>query len=202
MDIDLMIKGIMVGFSIAAPVGPIGVLCIKKTLNEGRVHGFVTGLGAATADAFYGFVAAFGISFITTALVNNQQVLALFGGLFLLYLGAKTYASKPTGEAAETTSTGLMGNYLSTFLLTITNPLTIVYFTAMFAGIGIGSGGTASSLIFVSGVFSGSVLWWFVLVLGVSVLRNRFDARVVGFLNNGSGLAIMGFGLMSLLRLL
>ena len=191
----------MVGFSIAAPVGPIGVLCIKKTLNEGQAQGFVTGLGAATADAFYGFVAAFGITFITTALVDNHQVLALFGGFFLLYLGVKTFTSKPVGEAAETTSTGLVGTYLSTFLLTIANPLTIVYFTAMFASIGVGSGGSASGL-FVFGVFSGSVLWWFVLVFGVSVLKTRFDSRVVGVLNKGSGLLIMGFGIMCLLRLL
>jgi threonine/homoserine/homoserine lactone efflux protein len=202
MDIDLFIKGFMVGFSIAAPVGPIGVLCIKKTLIEGRIHGFVTGLGAASADAFYGYVAAFGVSFITAALVDNQQNLALFGGLFLLYLGAKTYISKPTSEAAETNSTGLIGNYLSTFILTLTNPLTILFFSAMFAGFGIDSSSTVSSLLFVSGVFSGSALWWLILVYGASILKTRFDTRVVGFLNKGSGLAIIGFGFISLLRLL
>jgi threonine/homoserine/homoserine lactone efflux protein len=162
MDYSLFFRGLVIGFSIAAPVGPIGVLCIRRTLADGQVSGLVSGLGAATADAFYGCVAGFGLTFISSLLIDQQMWLRLFGGLFLLYLGIKTLLSKPAEKEANIKQSGLFSSYLSTFLLTITNPLTILSFAAIFAGLGLATatGSYSAALILVLGVFLGSAAWW------------------------------------------
>ena len=118
MDFSLFLRGLVIGFSIAAPVGPIGVLCIRRTLAEGQMYGLVSGLGAATADALYGCVAAFGLTFISSFLIGYKLLLSLIGGLFLLYLGIKTLLSQPAEDAAKAEGKGLPGAYASTFLLT------------------------------------------------------------------------------------
>jgi threonine/homoserine/homoserine lactone efflux protein len=149
----------MMGFSIAAPVGPIGVLCIRRTLSEGRRAGLLTGLGAATADAVYGCVAGFGLVFISRVLVSHRIWLRFFGGLFLCYLGIKTFLAKPAQQVPSIERSGLISAYVSTFFLTLTNPMTIVSFVGIFAGLGLASGGdwvSATALVF--GVFLGSVV--------------------------------------------
>src|SRR5512138_1444716 len=118
MDHPLFLRGFLIGLSIAAPVGPIGVLCIRRTLAEGRLTGFFSGMGAATADMLYGSVAAFGLTFIMDSLLKQAAWLHSVGGLFLLYLGIRTILSKPSNQAASTSRAGLLGVYLSTFLLT------------------------------------------------------------------------------------
>jgi len=140
--IFLFLQGLILGFSIAAPVGPIGVLCIRRTLADGQAAGFVSGLGAATADAIYGSVAVFGLSGLSAILVGQQAVLRLAGGLFLVYLGARTFLSRPAqagASAAGSQRRGLTGAYLSTLFLTLTNPITILAFAAIFAGLGVGA---------------------------------------------------------------
>lgn len=203
MDISFFLKGLIMGFSIAAPVGPIGVLCIRRTLAEGRVSGFVTGLGAATADAFYGSVAGFGLTFISGVLIHQQGGFRLVGGAFLCYLGLKTFLAKPAGQSASATGTGLLGAYVSTFFLTLTNPMTILAFAAIFAGLGIASGGGdyVSAGVLVFGVFLGSTLWWFILSSGVSLFRERFSLQALRWVNRISGLVILAFGLISILGL-
>ncbi len=203
MDISILLKGILLGFSIAAPVGPIGVLCIRRTLSGGRASGFVSGLGAATADAFYGSIAGFGLTFISGFMISQQTWLRLLGGAFLMYLGIRTFLAK-TGQAAATASgDGLAGAYASTLFLTLTNPLTIISFAAMFAGLGIASGSSdyASAAALVAGVFLGSASWWFILSGGVSVFRSRFDLQAMNWVNRFSGAIILGFGLLALLSL-
>lgn len=205
MDGSVLLKGIVLGFSIAAPVGPIGVLCIRRTLADGRAHGLVSGLGAATADAIYGTIAAFGLSFISELLIGQQNWIRLIGGVFLCYLGLRTLLSQPSEQAAQASGRGLAGAYTSTLFLTITNPATILSFAAIFAGLGIASGaggdyGAAVALVL--GVFIGSALWWFVLSGGVSLLRSRFSLRTMGWVNRVSGLIIIGFGLLALASLL
>src|SRR3990172_2905035 len=130
IDIPILFKGVLLGFSIAAPVGSIGVLCIRRTLADGRAAGFVSGLGAATADALYGAVAAFGLAFVTNALIGQQLWLRLGGGAFLCYLGAKTFLSAPAERPAEARGGGLLAAYASTLALTLTNPTTILSFVA------------------------------------------------------------------------
>jgi threonine/homoserine/homoserine lactone efflux protein len=205
MDTSFLFKGLLIGFSIAAPVGPIGVLCIRRTLAQGRLTGLLSGLGAATADALYGCVAGFGLTFVSTFLLDQQLWFKLVGSLFLLYLGLKSFLARPCGEAGPAQSKDFLGAYVSTFVLTLTNPATILSFMAVFAGLGLASAGgdysAAASLVL--GVFIGSALWWFLLSGGVGLFRVVFDARRLRWVNYLSGIIITGFGvgvLVSLVR--
>jgi threonine/homoserine/homoserine lactone efflux protein len=200
MDYGLFFRGLVIGFSIAAPVGPIGILCIRRTLSDGRSLGLVSGLGAATADALYGCVAGFGLTFISGLLIDQQMWLRLFGGLFLCYLGVKTLFSKPAEQAAKIGGSGLLGAYASTFLLTVTNPLTILSFAAIFAGLGLAntSGNYASAMMLVLGVFLGSASWWLLLSGGVGLFRDRFNTQGLLWVNRISGVIITIFGMIAL----
>lgn len=201
MVIGFLLRGLIIGFSIAAPVGPIGVLCIRRTLAKGRTTGFVSGLGAATADAIYGSIAGFGLTFISSILISQQVWLRLIGGVFLCYLGLKTFVARPAEEAVSAEGRGLIGAYVSTFLLTLTNPMTILSFAVIFAGLGLGSasGNYISAGLLVSGVFIGSALWWLMLSGGVGLLRKRFNLQRLRWVNRISGIIIAGFGLIALL---
>lgn len=203
MDPSFLIKGVVIGFSIAAPVGPIGVLCISRTLAEGRASGLVSGLGAATADAIYGAVAGFGLTFISSFLIGQQGWLRGIGGAFLCYLGARTFFERPAEGAAPAGGTGLAAAYASTFLLTLTNPMTILSFVAIFAGLGLasGAGSYASAWALVLGVFIGSALWWLILSGGVGIFRSRFNPRGMRWVNGASGVVIAAFGILALLSL-
>ena len=206
MDPGIFARGVAIGLAIAAPVGPIGVLCIRRTLAEGRLAGFVTGLGAATADTVYGAVAAFGLTAVSAFLVSQQDWLRLIGGAFLLYLGIRTFLTRPMPQTAvrdDKSSRTLAGDYASTFLLTITNPLTIISFAAVFAGLGLGSGydDLASALLLVAGVFTGSALWWLLLSGGVSLLRGRITENGLRWVNRVSGVIITVFGVVALASL-
>ncbi len=198
---DLFLRGLIIGFSIAAPVGPIGVLCIRRTLAEGRLTGFLSGMGAASADMFYGAVAAFGLTAIQNVLLGQSGWLRIVGGMFLLYLGVKTFFSKPSEGSLKSSRGGLFGAYLSTFLLTITNPLTILSFLAIFAGLQLAetNGDYASATLMVLGVFLGSAAWWLALSMGVSLLREKFTPALLTWVNRLAGVIIFGFGLAALI---
>ncbi|MGZ3616090.1 MAG: LysE family translocator [Ktedonobacteraceae bacterium] len=206
MDTSFFIRGLLIGLSIAATVGPMSVLCIQRTLNKGQLYGLVSGLGIATADAVYGSIAAFGLTLITNFLIMEQTWIRLIGGIFLIYLGIKTMLSKPPESAATLTmqTNGYPGAYASTFLLTLTNPLTILSFAAIFAGIGVGSASKSflSAALVVLGVFSGSTLWWIILTNIISLLRKKMDAQWLLWINRISGAIITLFGIGALLSLL
>ena len=202
---DLLLRGLLLGFAIAAPVGPIGVLCIRRTLAQGRAIGFVSGLGAATADVLYGAIAVFGLTVLSGLLTRQEGWLRLLGGLFLCYLGVKTLLSRPADEPAAAAGRGYVGAYFSTLLLTLTNPMTIFAFMAVFAGLGVvpaaggyASGGYAAAAAVVLGVFLGSSAWWFLLSVGISLLRRKLDMRVLLWVNRVSGAIIVGFGIAAL----
>ncbi len=201
MNITLLLEGLTIGISIAAPVGPIGLLCMRRTLAEGRTIGLASGLGAASADAVYGVIAAFGLTFISDFLVTQQTWLRLIGGLFLIYLGLKTFFAKPGEGTNPSMGSGLAGAYASTFLLTLTNPLTILSFAAIFAGLGLAntSGDYASAAVLVWGVFIGSALWWLLLSSGVGLFREKFNTHGLYWVNKVSGTIITGFGVFALL---
>lgn len=204
MDFGFFFRGLLLGFSIAAPVGPIGVLCIRRTLSDGRAIGFVTGLGAATADSIYGFVAAFSLTFISDLLISQQMWIKLIGGIFLCYLGVKTFLSEPANRAARVGGTGLAGAYGSTLFLTLTNPTTILSFVAVMAGLGLGNtgGNYLAAAVLVVGVFFGSALWWLLLSGGVNLFRSKFDVHALRWVNRLSGLIILAFGALALFSLL
>lgn len=172
----------------------------------GRLNGLVSGLGAASADGIFGIIAAFGLAFISDLLIDNQTLLRLFGGAFLIYLGFTTLRSKPASEAAETRDMGggLFGAYLSTFFLTLTNPLTIITFTGIMAssGITIVDGDYTAAVTLVVGVTVGSALWWLTLSGGVSLFRSRFNERWLLWVNRLSGIIILLFGAGALVSLL
>ena len=210
LDLPVFFKGLILGLAIAAPVGPIGILCIQRTLQNGRLAGLLSGLGAATADAFYGAVAAFGLTAVTGFLTAQQSWLRLIGGLFLLCLGIKSWRTPPTNprldEPAEKSGyRSHLSYYSTTVLLTLTNPATILSFAVIFAGSGIVTSqetgwGTAALLVY--GVFIGSALWWLLLSGGVSLLRGRLTPSHLLWINRAAGLIIGGFGAILLLNLL
>lgn len=204
----MFLKGLLIGFAIAVPVGPIGFLCLRRTLVYGRITGFVSGLGAATADALYGLVAAFGLTAISTFLIENERWLQLVGGLFLVFLGLKTALAKAPGNDPACApppppQRSLGAAYFSTVVLTLTSPATILAFVAIFAGVGLGadSTGVVHALELVAGVFVGSALWWFALSLGAGVLRDRLHANTLHVLHviSGGCIAALGFWQLGLL---
>ena len=203
MEFSFLVKGMIIGISIAAPVGPIGLLCVRRTLTRGRTAGIISGLGAATADAVYGCIAGFGLTYISSILVSQQNNLRLIGGAFLCYLGIRTFLSKPAGQEAMVKGSSLFGDYFSTFFLTLTNPMTILSFTAIFAGLGlVGTGGSyTSASALVLGVFIGSSSWWLILSGSVSLFRNKFTSTGMKIVNRISGIVITGFGLFALISL-
>jgi threonine/homoserine/homoserine lactone efflux protein len=193
-----LIKGIAVGFSIAAPVGPIGVLCIRRSLAEGSLMGLLTGLGAATADAAYGFVAAFGLTAVSIFLIDKQLWLSLIGGVFLCYLGIATFLRLPPNDAVSMAGGSQLAAYVSTFLLTLSNPTTILSFVAIFAGFGLGAYASyAAASAMVLGVFLGSALWWIILSGSVGLLRSRLSRNRMQWVNRISGTMILAFGLIA-----
>lgn len=197
-DFSLFIRAFIIGISIAAPVGPIGVLCIRRTLANGKLAGFLSGMGAASADMVYGAIAAFGLTAITGLLIDNAFWLKFVGGGFLLYLGIKTFLEKPAEHAAQARQGGLAGMYLSTFFLTITNPMTILAFAAIFAGTMLGEK-FDSPLMVVTGVFAGSAAWWLALSFGVSLMRGKLTHTHMRWINRISGGIIIAFGLFAIL---
>jgi threonine/homoserine/homoserine lactone efflux protein len=193
----------VIGFSVAAPVGPIGVLCIRRTLTQGRTSGILSGLGAATADAVYGCIAGLGLTFISSLLISQQLWLRLIGGIFLCYLGVKTFITLPAEQAAKAKGNSLISAYASTFFLTLTNPMTVLSFAAVFAGLGLANtvDNYASAMILVLGVFMGSALWWLMLSGGISLFRAKLNPQRLQWINRISGIMIMMFGFMALLGL-
>ncbi|MGL4647871.1 MAG: LysE family translocator, partial [Caldilineaceae bacterium] len=204
MELPVLLRGMIVGLGIAAPVGPIGLLVIQRTLEQGRLVGLFSGLGAATADLIYGLIAAFGLTLVAQALTSVQNVLAVIGGLFLIWLGASTLLRAPATQAARVTEDvnrrGLLGAWASTLLLTLTNPLTILAFAAILSGAGLldTGGSTGQSLLLVAGVALGSALWWLLLSGGVSFFRHRVSPVALLWVNRSAGVLLVGFGLFAL----
>ncbi len=203
MNFQFFLRGLIIGISIAAPVGPIGILCIRRSLAQGQASGFVSGVGAATADAVYGCVAAFGLTFVSSVLIGQKFWIRLVGGVFLLFLGIKTMLAEPSGAGETSFRRSLIGAYASTFILTLTNPMTIISFTAIFAGIGVGGveGSYLSAGLVVGGVFCGSATWWLALSTTVSLFRKRFSVKVMRWVNRIAGSILCGFGIFALISI-
>jgi threonine/homoserine/homoserine lactone efflux protein len=201
MEWGLFIKGFVIGFSIAAPVGPIGILCIQRTLSGGNLQGLVTGLGAATADAVYGFIAAFGLTFISNFLVDQSIWFRLIGGIFLCYLGIRAFLRKPQEQTVSVSNSTNLSAYGTTFFLTLANPMTILFFAGIFAGLGIVSESMhyASAGLMVIGVFTGSAAWWLFLSGATGIFRNKISESKLALVNKISGFIILAFGVIALL---
>ncbi|MGA6927487.1 MAG: LysE family translocator [Desulfosarcina sp.] len=201
MDVLLFFNGLLFGFSIAAPVGPIGILCIRRSLAGGWTAGLLTGLGAATADAVYGSLAAFGLAGITGFLVGQRDWVQIVGGLFLCWLGVRIFLSEVDGHTPAKPSGSAAMGYLSAFLLTLTNPLTILSFAAVFAGMGLGSvaAGHLPAACLVAGVFIGSMAWWLILSSASSWFNRRMKPSLMVWINRFSGGVLFLFGLAAMI---
>jgi len=201
MESSLFIKGFIIGFSIAAPVGPIGILCIQRTLSGGNLQGLVSGLGAATADALYGFIAAFGLTFISNFLVDQSIWFRLIGGLFLCYLGVRAFLKKPQEQTVSVANSTNLSAYGTTFFLTLTNPMTILFFVGIFAGLGIVNESIhyASAGLMVIGVFAGSAAWWLLLSGATGLFRSKISEGKLALVNKISGFVILAFGVAALI---
>ena len=190
-----LLEGAVLGFSIAAPVGPIALLCIRRTINRGFTEGIVSGLGAAAADTLYGAIVGFGLATLHEILLKMQMLLSILGGIFLIYLGIKTIFAKPATQSSDTAAgKGLAGAFLSTFFLTLSNPLTILAFAAVVAALGLETGvDYATATSFVTGVFIGSAGWYVGLSALVSQLRTQMNEGMFRLINQISGIIILAF---------
>jgi threonine/homoserine/homoserine lactone efflux protein len=204
MDLTFLAKGIVLGFSVAAPIGPMGMLCIRRTLSQGALVGFISGLGIATADMLYGFIVGLGLKGVASFLVKSHFWLHLLGGFFLCYLGIQICLSRPETKEIAAQGVSKLKAYFSTFLLTLANPATILSFTAVLAGLGLleSPGGISSAMILVLGIFLGSTSWWLFLSGGVNLLRSKFSPQAMLWVNRFSGAFIIVFGLEEVLQLL
>lgn len=204
MDLAFFIKGIVVGLVIGVPVGPVGILCLRRTIFDGRLAGLASGFGAASGDALFGAIAGFGLTAVSDLLLGYQDWLRFAGGCFLLYIGGSAIMREPQARLGERCdSGGMVRNYASTFVLTIANPVTILALLGIFASLGL-AGRDATWVrvgLLVSGVWAGSLSWWLGLCLGASAFRASFDARLLAWINRGSGgvLLLSGAGLLALL---
>ena len=198
----LFLKGLIIGFAIAAPVGPIGILCIHRSLHEGFKIGLMTGLGAALADGTYGLVAGLGLTAISSLLIAEQFWIRVCGGVFLLYLGVKLILTKPREKIGENQVERSAWHACgTTYLLTLTNPATILSFVAVFAGLGLGtvSPGVMQAVWLVLGIVLGSAAWWMLLSGGVAfVLHRCMSGNVLRWINWVSGAVLVGFGVVAL----
>ena len=204
LALPLPIRGLILGFTIASAVGPITLLVIRRTIGHGTVLGFVSGLGVATADASYAAVAAFGLTALTAALVSIHVLLGIVGGLVIIVLGYRTMVAKPAETApADADRPGYLPAFLSIYGLTMTNPLTIVLFAGVFAGIGLAAGSSyVDAAVLTLAVWAGSGLWWLVLTGLVGWARERLTRQVLTWINRISGAALVVFGVLAIVSAL
>ncbi len=198
--LGLAVRGLIVGFTIAAAIGPISLLVIRRTVSHGRRYGLASGLGVATADATYGGIAAFGLTAISGLLISARVGLGLVGGAVIVVLGIATIRSQPGEVARSANPAGVAGAAGSIYALTMTNPMTILSFAAVFAGFGFAAGATtyADAAALTLGVWAGSGLWWVLLTSVVAWLRGKVSQRGLAWVNRISGLTLVAFGLSAI----
>jgi threonine/homoserine/homoserine lactone efflux protein len=195
-EIDMVWRGLITGLIIAAPVGPVNVLCIRQTLAKGWRSGLLSGLGAAAVDTLYGAIAAFSITVIIRTLVQEQFRIRLFGGVLLLIIGIAYFFKRPVMLAHPENCAVVCSGFVPAFLLNLMNPTAVLSFMAVLTALGLGSPMQWwSTLLVVCGIFCGSMGWWIVLSTLVNRLRGRFTPRIVIYMNRVAGLAIGGFGI-------
>jgi threonine/homoserine/homoserine lactone efflux protein len=198
VDPSFLPRGLLLGFTIAATVGPISLLTIRRTLAHGRIYGLASGLGVALADSTYAAIAAFGLTAITSVLVGARMLLGLVGGAFLVLLAIRTMTSRPTEVAVVAERPGLVAAFGSIFGLTMTNPMTILSFAGLFAALGLTGTGGADAALLVTGVFLGSASWWVILTAVVARLRSRVTTSALTWVNRISGATILAFGVVAI----
>ncbi|MFO7842488.1 MAG: LysE family transporter [Bacteroidales bacterium] len=203
MEIEFLVKGIIVGFLASIPLGPVGVLCIQRTINKGRISGLFSGMGAATVDSFFALVAALGLTFIINFIEEQQFYIQLFGGGVLIFLGARIFNTNPIQQIRRhrRKKNKLVEDFLSVLFLTLSNPLAVFLFVAAFAGIGLVTTKDSSfkSSLIIAGVFLGALLWWASLTFFVDLFRKKFRLKQLWWINKIAGILIVVFGVAAML---
>ncbi len=203
MGVEFLIKGLIVGFLASIPLGPVGVLSIQRTINKGRTSGLISGMGAATVDAFFALVAALGLTYIINFIEQQQFFIQLLGGGVLMLLGTKIFSTNPIKQIRRhrRKKNKLIEDYFSVVFLTLSNPLAVFLFIAAFAGIGMVSTDDSpfkSSLI-ILGVFFGAMLWWFTLTFLIDLFRKKFRLKQLWWINKIAGIVIIVFGIAAMI---
>lgn len=205
MVFELFWKGFFVGLMVTIPLGPIGVLCVQRTLNKGRMSGLFSGLGAAFADSIFAIIASFGITFIISFIKSQQIYFQIFGGVIVIFLGIHIFYTNPVRQLRlqRLSRKKLSQDFFSVFLLTISNPMAVLFFLAMFAGVNISESEhtliNMSSLVL--GVFSGASSWWFLLSFFVSLFRHRFRLKNIWWMNKVAGVVVFFIGILAILSI-
>jgi threonine/homoserine/homoserine lactone efflux protein len=193
--IELLLRGALAGVAISAPVGPVNVLCVSRTLTKGWHSGFISGLGAAAADTCYGAIAGFSISIVISFLIREQSKLRFFGGILLILIGIWYYFKKPEALDKHRESKGTHSDFVSTFLLNLTNPTTVLSFLAVLAVLGLSAHrATWLTLVLIGGIFAGAMAWWLILIAVTNRFRDKFNDRAMFWMNRIGGMAIGAFG--------
>jgi len=205
MHLLIILNGFIIGLSASIPLGPIGIICIQKTINKGHISGLVAGAGAAFADTFYAILAGFGVTFITNFIEEQQILIRILGGLILLFLGYRIFSTNPAIQMRKKhISKNFLGDFISIFFLTLSNPMTIFFFGAAFAGFGIvkEQSGFSELLQLIGGVLAGSFAWWFTLTTLVNLFRKKFRLKRLWWINKIAGSIVILFGLSVMISLL
>jgi threonine/homoserine/homoserine lactone efflux protein len=196
-SLELLLRGAAAGVAISAPVGPVNVLCVSRTLSKGWFAGLISGLGAAAADTFYGAIAGFSISIVISFLIREQSRLRFFGGILLILIGVWYYFKRPQSLSATQDSQNAHSDFVTTFLLNLTNPTTVLSFLAVLAALGLSERRSAPlTLVMIGGIFAGSMAWWLLLTGLTNRFRSRFDDRAMFWMNRIAGIAIGAFGVV------
>jgi threonine/homoserine/homoserine lactone efflux protein len=203
MDFSFFIQGIIIGLTLAVPVGPIALICIQRTVTDGRFHGIFSGIGVASADSFYAAVSFLGLTFISGVIITNQHLFRFLAGLVLILIGIRIFFSVPSCTSTKSIHESYLKDYLSMAAVAIANPLTLIFFLIMLPGFGIVINGTSflSAAEFIAGVFFGSTVWWIILCGAIGSVRSRLGKETLGLINRISGLLISccGAGMLILL---
>lgn len=204
MDQDLFIQGIIIGLTIAVPVGPISLVCIHRTVANGRLHGIISGFGVATSDSLYAAVAFLGLTAVSGLIIDHQSVFRLVAGVALVLIGIQVFRSVPAVVSDGTNPKSYIRDYLSLFMIAAANPLTIIFFITILPGFGVMAHGTTlvAAIPFVAGVFLGSVVWWIILCGSLGSVRSRLSIENLRRINQISGILIACFGVGMLILLL
>jgi threonine/homoserine/homoserine lactone efflux protein len=204
MELSPFLQGIIIGLTLAVPVGPISLLCIRRTIADGRLHGIISGFGVATGDSFYAAVAVLGLTVISGFILAQQVFFRAVAGLVLIVVGIRVFLSVPSEPGENDPHVSYPGDYFSMLALALANPLTIIFFIIVLPGFGIVLGGTSlpASLAFVLGIFTGSIAWWVILCGVVGTFRSRFSIRNLRLINRISGILIVCFGIGTLILLM